>query len=74
MTPAIAHQSEALGGCTDIGDWRATLRHFDWRYARREIVRAYFELRPLPQQILSVLRRECTFVRVDDLPETRPQR
>ena len=72
MTPAIARQTETLGGCTDIGEWRAALRHFGWNYVRREMVRAYFELRLLPDQILGVLRRECTFVRVDDLPDYAP--
>jgi len=69
MTPAIAHQTEILGGCTDIGEWRAVLRHFDWTFVRREMVRAYFELRLLPQQILAVLRRECALVRIDELPD-----
>lgn len=74
LTPAIAHQCEALGGCSDIGEWRAVLRQFDWTYAKRELYRAYFELRLLPQQILSVLRRECALVTVDerqDLPFAR---
>ena len=50
------------------------LRQFDWTYAKRELYRAYFELRLLPQQILSVLRRECALVTVDerqDLPFAR---
>ena len=69
LTPAIAHQSEALGGCSDIREWRAMLRQFDWTYAKREVLRAYFELRLLPQQILSVLRRECALVTVDERRE-----
>jgi glycosyl transferase, family 25 len=66
MIPAIAHQSQLLGGCTDIGEWRAMFRHFSLRYARREIVRAYFELRLLPSQIARWLRHESTLVRVDE--------
>ena len=66
LTPAIAHQSPALGGNTDIEEWRTVLRHFDLRYIKREIVRAYFELRLLPSQIGRWLRHESTLVRVDE--------
>ena len=66
MTPAIAHQSQSFGGSTDIDEWRAMLRHVDLRYVKREIVRAYFELRLLPSQIGRWLRQESTLVRVDD--------
>jgi glycosyl transferase family 25 len=66
MTPAIAHQSASLGGCTDIEEWRVMLRHFDWSYVRREIVRAYYELRPIPAQIARWVRQDSTLVRVDD--------
>jgi glycosyl transferase family 25 len=66
MTPAIAHQSPALGGHTDIEEWRVVLRHFDWRYVKREIVRAYYELRILPAQIARWLRQDSTLVRVDE--------
>jgi len=66
MTPAIAYQSQLLGGCTDIDEWRAMLRRFSLRYAKREIVRAYFELRLLPSQIARWLRQESTLVRVDE--------
>jgi glycosyl transferase family 25 len=66
MTPAIAHQSTALGGQTDIEEWRIGLRHFDWRYVKRETVRAYYELRLLPAQIMRWARQESTLVRVDE--------
>jgi glycosyl transferase family 25 len=66
MIPAIAHQSQLFGGCTDIGEWRAMLREFSFSYAKREIVRAYFELRLLPNQIARWLRQESTLVRVDE--------
>jgi glycosyl transferase family 25 len=66
MIPAVAHQSQQLGGGTDIGEWRAILRRFSVRYAKREIVRAYFELRILPSQIARWLRQESTLVRVDE--------
>jgi glycosyl transferase family 25 len=72
LTPAIARQCESLGGCTDIESWRAIFRRRDWAYVRREIIRAYFELRPLPGQILSFVRRETTLVRVDDRVGSRP--
>ncbi|HLJ52743.1 MAG TPA: glycosyltransferase family 25 protein [Rhizomicrobium sp.] len=66
MTPAIAHQSPLLGGCTDIEEWRVMLRRFDWTYLKREVVRAYYELRLLPAQIARWLRQESALVRVDE--------
>jgi glycosyl transferase family 25 len=66
MIPAIAHQSQSLGGCTDIGEWREMLRRFSLCYAKREVVRAYFELRLLPSQIARWLRQESMLVRVDE--------
>lgn len=66
MTPAIAHQSADLGGNTDIDEWRAPHRGFDLRYVRRELIRAYFELRLLPSQIGRWLRRKSALVRVDE--------
>ena len=66
MTPAIAHQSADLGGNTDIDEWRAPHRGFDLRYVRRELIRAYFELRLLPSQIGRWLRRKSVLVRVDE--------
>jgi glycosyl transferase family 25 len=71
MTPAIAHQSTALGGRTDIEEWRVALRRFDWRYVKREVVRAYYELRLLPAQAARWLRQESTLVRVDE-PSSEP--
>jgi glycosyl transferase family 25 len=66
MTPAIAHQTPSLGGRTDIEEWRVGLRRFDWRYVKREIVRAYYEVRLLPAQIMRWARQESTLVRVDE--------
>jgi len=66
LTPAIAHQSEALGGRSDIEEWRTAYRRRDWSHVRRELVRAYFELRLLPSQIARWLRREASLIRVDN--------
>jgi len=65
LTPAIARQTDAIGGATDIDHWRAELRTGGWSYLRRELVRAYYELRLLPRQIASLLRRDSGFVRVE---------
>jgi glycosyl transferase family 25 len=65
LTPAIARQTEAIGGATDIDHWRAELRNGGWAHLRREMVRAYYELRLLPSQIASLLWRESEFVRVE---------
>lgn len=66
LTPAIARQSAALGGRSDIVEWRAIYRRLGWSYFRRELVRAYYEIRMTPDQILRLLRGESVFVRVDD--------
>ncbi|MEI9886600.1 MAG: glycosyltransferase family 25 protein [Rhizomicrobium sp.] len=65
LTPAVARQSEALGGATDIGEWRTELREFNWRYVKQELVRSYYEVRLLPSQVASVLRRDANLVRVE---------
>jgi glycosyl transferase, family 25 len=46
-------------------EWREMLRRFSLCYAKREVVRAYFELRLLPSQIARWLRQESMLVRVD---------
>ena len=63
MVPAIARQSERIGGTTDIEEWRKSLRRVRMRTLRREILHAYYEIRLLPWQILSVLRRNAHVVR-----------
>ncbi|MEJ1970207.1 MAG: glycosyltransferase family 25 protein [Rhizomicrobium sp.] len=65
LTPAIARQSAAIGGVTDIDAWRAEMRDVGLPYLKRECVRAYYELRLLPSQIASLLRRESELVRVE---------
>ncbi len=63
MVPAIARQSQTIGGRTDIEEWRRALRRVRLRTLRRELLHAYYELRLLPWQILSVLRRNTHVVR-----------
>jgi len=65
LTPAIARQSVEIGGQTDIDEWRAGQRDLSWRLVKREMVRAYYDLRLLPSQIASLARREADFVRVE---------
>ncbi len=65
LTPAVARQSQEIGGQTDIDEWRAGQRDFSWRLVKREMVRAYYDLRLLPSQIASLARREADFVRVE---------
>jgi glycosyl transferase family 25 len=65
LTPAIARQSQALGGHSDIEEWRTQLRHLSFRYLKREAVRAYYELRLLPSQLASFARRDADLVRVE---------
>lgn len=71
LTPAIARQSEAIGGRTDIGEWRTQFRAFNLDYVRRELVRSYYDVRLLPRQIASFLRRESDLVRVERVARAR---
>jgi glycosyl transferase family 25 len=64
LTPAIARQSEDIGGRTDIDEWREHDRDLSWRFVKREMVRAYYELRLLPGQLASLARGQAGFVRV----------
>jgi glycosyl transferase family 25 len=64
LTPAIARQSEDIGGRTDIDEWREHDRDLSWRLVKREMVRAYYELRLLPGQLASLARGQAGFVRI----------
>jgi glycosyl transferase family 25 len=68
LTPAMARQSEAIGGATDIDQWREQMRGLSWRYVRREMVRAYYDLRLLPSQVASFATHEAALVRVEASP------
>jgi glycosyl transferase family 25 len=74
LTPAMARQTEAIGGSTDIDHWRAEMRDGGWSHLRRELVRAYYELRLLPSQAASLLWRESEFVRVEAPGKLSPSR
>jgi glycosyl transferase family 25 len=65
LTPAVARQSAAIGGTTDIDCWRAEMRNMDGGYLKREMVRGYYELRLFPGQFASWLRGEAELVRVE---------
>lgn len=55
ILPAIARQTAWLGGTSDIRRYRLQQRKIGLSLVRRELVRAYYELRLLPQQIGRVL-------------------
>lgn len=65
LTPAVARQSVDIGGATDIDEWREQSRAIGWGLVKREMVRAYYDLRLLPSQVASVALREADFVRVE---------
>jgi glycosyl transferase, family 25 len=65
MTPALARQSETIGGRTDIDEWRCQDRDLSWKLVKRELVRAYYEARLLPSQIASLAKRKADLVRVE---------
>ncbi|MEI9995011.1 MAG: glycosyltransferase family 25 protein [Rhizomicrobium sp.] len=64
LTPALARQTEDIGGRTDIDEWRESARELSWRFVKREFVRAYYETRLLPSQVASLVRRKADLVRV----------
>lgn len=64
LLPAIARQKTAFGGASDIRDWRMPYRRANLALLRREMVRAYYELRLLPKQIAQLLRGDARLVRV----------
>jgi glycosyl transferase family 25 len=62
MLPAIARQ--APDAASDIRPWRLADRRLSLKLAKREIVRAYYECRLLPQQIAAVLAGHAHLARV----------
>ncbi len=64
LLPALARQHGGFGGVSDIASSRKGLRKPSWAYVKREAVRAWHELRLLPQQILKVLRGEARLLKV----------
>jgi len=65
LTPAIARQSQTIGGATDIDPWRAEMRAMGSAHLKRSVVRGYYELRLLPSQLASWLTGESELVRVE---------
>jgi glycosyl transferase, family 25 len=66
LLPAIARQDPALGGPSDIASARAVYRKPTLAYFKREIVRAYYETRLLPQQIFRLVTGRGALVRVQN--------
>jgi len=64
LLPAIARQESSFGGDSDIRHWRIADRKLRPELIRREIVRAYYELRLLPRQIAQVLRGQAQLMKV----------
>jgi glycosyl transferase, family 25 len=65
LTPVIARQTTALGGMTDIDEWRTKFRRMTPGLLRRKAIRAYYDLRLLPAQLWSLALRRGKFVRVE---------
>ncbi len=64
LLPAIARQTVAFGGASDIQHWRLAGNIFGLALIRREIIRAYYELRLLPRQIAQIVTRQAELIRV----------
>ena len=65
LTPAIARQTQDIGGRTDIDEWRKKLRGLSWPLVKRELVRAYYDVRLVPRQLARMALGKAEFVRVD---------
>jgi len=66
LLPAIARQSRSFGGTTDIAASRIVANKMSFSYVGRELVRAYYELRLLPEQIARLASRRGALVRVEN--------
>lgn len=66
LLPTIARQVQEIGGVSDIRRYRIEQRKFGFSYLRRELVRAYYELRLVPQQIVCLARRQGTLLQVQN--------
>lgn len=64
LMPVIARQTPELGGTSDIKQYRDEQRHWSLTYLRRELRRAYNDLRFLPGQVAMALSRSGSLVRV----------
>ena len=65
LLPVIARQSVALGGTTDIDEWRTRFRRMTFGLLRRKAIRAYYDVRLLPQQLVSLALGREKLVRVE---------
>jgi glycosyl transferase family 25 len=66
MLPAVARQSSSLGGLSDLESERIAQRDFSLGYIKRELVRAYNDLRVLPWQLMEVAQHRARLVRVSN--------
>jgi glycosyl transferase family 25 len=64
LIPAIAKQQQFVGEKSDIEGWRVGMRKWSWTFIRREIIRAGYELRLAPKQLLSLVRGQTRLVRI----------
>lgn len=66
MLPTVARQSSSLGGLSDIAGGRIAQRNLNLRHLKRELVRAYNDLRALPWQLMEFAQGRATLVRVSN--------
>jgi len=64
LLPAIARQDAGLGGASDIAASRMAQRRPSVSLMKREMMRAFYEVRLLPQQIGSVITGRAWLARV----------
>ncbi len=64
LLPAVARQTASFGGASDIRAWRIPFRRPSVALLRRELVRAFYELRPVPKQLALLLTGHAKLVRV----------
>jgi glycosyl transferase family 25 len=64
LIPAIARQQEFVGAKSDIEATRKGLRKFNLAYVKRELIRAGYDLRLIPQQLTLLATGKVRFITI----------
>jgi len=64
LIPAVLRQRDFVGLKSDIEVFRKEFRKFNWRYAKRELLRLAYELRLLPAQLAAALSGRAKFIAI----------
>jgi glycosyl transferase family 25 len=68
LLPAIARQEQFVGEKSDIEGTRIGLRALSITYAKRELIRFFYDLKLLPRQLVLALSGKARFTRIETEP------